>query len=30
LSMLTPDMLAQSPLYQLMMQNDRLPNRWLV
>ena len=29
LSMLTPDMLAQSPLYQLMMQNNRLPNRWL-
>jgi hypothetical protein len=29
LSMLTPDMLNQSPLYQLMMQGNRLPNRWL-
>lgn len=29
MSMLTPDMLNQSPLYQLMMQGNRLPNRWL-
>ena len=29
MSMLTPDMLNKSPLYQLMMQGNRLPNRWL-